>query len=103
MENIFSHTISRVDYLDGMVRIELVTLAPVAAGQDAADAAANAAVEPRYALHMPLGGFMRGALTLENFIRAMVDRGILPSPAPAAPPAVPPVAEVKPAGSPNFT
>jgi hypothetical protein len=76
MKDIFAHTISRVDFLDGMIRIELVTLAP-GGGE-------TTGIEPKYALHMPLTGFMRGAMTLENFIREMVNRGILPSTPPAA-------------------
>ncbi len=94
MQDIFAHTISRIDFLDGMVRIELITLNP--GGPDAG-------VEPKYALHMPLGGFMRGALTLENFIREMAKRGMLPTPGPAAAPAPAEGAgEPSPTISPNF-
>jgi hypothetical protein len=88
MKDIFAHTISRIDYLDGMIRIELVTLTP--SGAEAAG------VEVKYALHMPLGGFMRGALTQENFIREMVTRGILPVPG------AEPAAEQPSTVSPNF-
>ena len=95
MQDLFAHTISRVDFIDGMVRIEFVILTPTA--EDTAGA------EAKYALHLPLNGFMRGALTLENFIREMVRRGNLPpapqagtAPAEAAAPLAPPTA------SPNF-
>ena len=78
MQDIFSHTISRIDFIDGMVRIELVTLSPTGV-----DGSQEPGVQPQFALHMPLGGFMRGALTMENFIREMANRGILPGTAPA--------------------
>ncbi len=89
MQDIFSHTISRVDFLDGMVRIELVTLVP---------GSPEGSVDVKYALHMPLGGFMRGALTLENFIREMAKRGMLPT-SPSSPEDAPLPA---PTISPNF-
>jgi hypothetical protein len=83
MNEIFAHTISRIDFVDGMVRIELANPAPGAS--DVTE------LEPKHILHMPLGGFMRGAVTLEGFIREMAKRGILPAPNAAAP-----------ATSPNF-
>jgi len=98
MKELFSHTISRVDFIEGMVRIEFANLAP----QDS-DAAA---VVPQHVLHMPLGGFMRGAVTLENFIREMVKRGILPTPPqPLAQPLAEtpaPAGPARPNHSPNF-
>jgi hypothetical protein len=90
MNELFSHTISRVDFIEGMVRIEFANLAP---GETEV-----ATVVPTHILHMPLGGFMRGAVTLENFIRELVSRGILPN-VPAAPA---PTAPASPTASPNF-
>lgn len=75
MKNLFAHTISRIDFLDGMVRIELALAAP-----SPAEKAAEPTLDPVYAVHMPLGGFMRGALVQESFIRELVQRGILPAP-----------------------
>ena len=92
MQDIFAHTISGIDFLEGMIRIELVTLNP---GQDAG-------VEAKFALHMPLGGFMRGALTLENFIREMSKRGLLPAPPQAPDQAQAPSNEAVPSVSPNL-
>jgi len=96
LQNLFAHTISRIDFLDGMIRIELALAAP---GKK--EGAQETNFDPVYAVHMPLGGFMRGALVQESFIREMVQRGILPSPGQAAagqPAAAAPKAE----GSPNF-
>ncbi|EPY00767.1 hypothetical protein [Magnetospirillum fulvum] len=45
----------------------------------------DAGVKVRYALYMPLGGFMRGALTQEKFIQELVSRGILMPPTDTAP------------------
>ena len=94
MNEIFAHTISRIDFVEGMVRIELASLVP-AAGD-------TTAVEPRHILHMPLGGFMRGAVTLEGFIREMVKRGILAPPPPPAPLPASGSAEAGAPASPNF-
>jgi hypothetical protein len=88
MTELFSHTISRIDFIEGMVRIELANLVP--------NDGAPASIVPQHVLHMPLAGFMQGAMTLDNFIREMVKRGILPTPA-EAPNAARPAA-----GSPNF-
>jgi len=82
MNELFAHTISRIDFIDGMVRIELANIAPSAAD--------TTTVEPKHILHMPLGGFMRGAVTLEGFIRELVTRGVLPAtPASASGPVSP--------------
>lgn len=108
MENLFAHTISRIDFLDGMIRVELAIATPASApaGKDAAPGQ-QTNLDGVYALHMPLGGFMRGAVVQEAFIREMVSRGVLPTPGAAppqdaagAPPA--PTAAGKKEGSPNF-
>ena len=88
MNEIFAHTISRFDFVDGMVRIELANLTPGASD--------TTTVDPKHILHMPLGGFMRGAVTMENFIRELVKRGILQAPPTSAAPGG------TPAPSPNF-
>jgi len=101
MKDIFANTISRIDFIDGMIRIELVTLSPsleTIEGATVTDSQ-SAGVKVRYALYMPLGGFMRGALTQEKFIQELVSRGILMPPvAPSSDPADPP-----PPVSPNFS
>ena len=89
MNELFAHTISRIDFVDGMVRIELANLTP--------GASETTTVDPKHILHMPLGGFMRGAVTMENFIREMVRRGILQAPPTST------VPDAVAAPSPNFT
>ena len=78
MQNLFAHTISRIDFIDGMVRVELALATAKKEG------AQEPGVDPVYSLHMPLGGFMRAALVQESFIRELVQRGILPAPDAAA-------------------
>jgi len=104
MKDIFANTISRIDFIDGMIRIELVTLSPPAESAEGGTVSdgEGAGIKVSYALYMPLGGFMRGALTQEKFIQEMVSRGILltptaPSPTPEGP--SPPPSSSK---SPNF-
>ncbi|CCG42390.1 hypothetical protein PHAMO_380058 [Magnetospirillum molischianum DSM 120] len=81
MKDIFANTISRIDFIDGMIRIELVTLSPSLDSIEGGGDGQGASIKVRYALYMPLGGFMRSALTQEKFIQEMVSRGILLTPA----------------------
>jgi hypothetical protein len=102
VDNLFAHTISRIDFLDGMIRVELAIASPAntPAAKDAA-AGQETNFQGVYALHMPLGGFMRGAVVQEAFIREMVSRGILPAPGTAGTQPAP-AAKAKAEGSPNF-
>ena len=90
---LFAHTIGRIDFIDGIVRIELANLVP--------NDGAAASIVPQHVLHMPLSGFMRGTVTLENFIRELVKRGILPTPAEVRQAAAP-AGILAATGSPNF-
>ncbi len=83
-----------------MIRIEL-SLATRTGGDNGSPP--ETGFDPKYALHMPLGGFMRGALVQENFIREMISRGVLPTQAPVAPPAPAASETAKATGSPNFS
>ncbi|MBF0562429.1 MAG: hypothetical protein HQL37_10500 [Alphaproteobacteria bacterium] len=86
MIDIFAHSISRADFLEGMVRLELVTLVP---GENAPDAVA------KHAIYLPLEGFLRAASTMDNFLRELSKAGIVKS-------ASPPPAPQHGSGSPNF-
>lgn len=106
MNNQFAHTVSRIDFLDGMVRLELAIATPASQqGKDGTSEAKETELQPVSALHMPLGGFMRAAVVQEAFIRELVSRGILPPPQASGEqpaPAVARDASAKKEGSPNF-
>jgi hypothetical protein len=103
MNNLFAHAISRIDFLDGMVRLELAIATPAGEPGKNGDAVSKETeMQPVSALHMPLGGFMRSAVVQEAFIRELVSRGILPSPQAAGTAAAPAPAAPKAEGSPNF-
>jgi hypothetical protein len=89
MDEIFAHGIGRADFLNGMVRLELVTLTPGGDGTPVA--------EPKRVLWMPLDGFLRSAATIEGLIRELAKAGVVRD----APQAVsgPPAVAV---ASPNF-
>ena len=73
MNNQFAHTVSRIDFLDGMVRLELAIATPASQqGKDGTSEAKETELQPVSALHMPLGGFMRAAVVQEAFIRELV-------------------------------
>ena len=87
MNDIFANGIGRADLLNGMVRLELVTLVPGADG--------TAAPQSSQALWLPLEGFLRSAATVEGLIAELAKAGLIrpppsaaagvPAPAPASP------------------
>ena len=87
MTDLFAHGIGRADLFNGMVRLELVTLAP---GPDGA-----ATSQPSQALWLPLDGFLRSVATIEGLMGELAKAGVIrpppragagtPAPAPASP------------------
>ncbi len=90
MNEIFAHAVGRADFLSGMVRLELVTLAP---GADGGEPVA----EPQRVLWLPLDGFLRSAATIEGLIGELTKAGVVRR-APSAAAGAPTPA----AASPNF-
>jgi len=89
MEEMFAHGIGRADFMNGMVRLELVTMVP--------GSGPTPAVEPRKVLWLPLDGFLRSAATMEGLIGELAKAGIVrPGPSAASGPPAPAAA------SPNF-
>lgn len=65
----YAHTISRIDFLDGIVRIELAVAQP--------DGKGGVDLEAKQAIHIPLGGFLRSAETIERFLQDLAKRGVI--------------------------
>jgi hypothetical protein len=69
LDEIFAHGIGRADLLNGMVRLELLTLVP---GTDGAPSS-----EPQRVLWLPLEGFLRSAATIEGFVGELRKAGVV--------------------------
>ncbi len=93
MTELFAHGIGRADFMNGMVRLELITLVP---GGDGAPIS-----EPQRVLWIPLDGFLRSAATIEGLIGQLAEAGVVRR-APAAGAATSPAPAVATALSPNF-
>ena len=65
MDNFFAHSISRVDYVGGLVRLELATIVPASA-----PTGGEARLEPYKAVFLPLDGFLNSVLD-----KGLVDDG----------------------------
>ena len=90
MTDTFAHTINRIDLLDGVVRLELGVMVP---------GNGEPIIEPRHVVHLPLNGFLRGAATIEGFLKELAKVGLVRSATEtAATPDAPAVATA----SPNF-
>ena len=70
MVEIFAAGVARADLLNGMVRLECVSLVPGAAGEEPK-------VEPSQVLWLPLDGFLRTVPVLESLIQQMVEKDII--------------------------
>ena len=86
MDNIFADNISRADFLGGMIRLELSAPVPGPNGE--------AVVAPSgQVIYMPLEGFLRSAQMVDDFLKKLIEAGLVThNPAQPAPPT-----------SPNFT
>ena len=86
MDNVFAHTIGRADFIGGVIRCELNTIAPNdAPGGD------GVKVEATHAVYMPLDGFLRAYATLEDLVQKLAAAGVIrPGGAEGAAPTTPP-------------
>jgi hypothetical protein len=69
MHEFFAHGIGRADVLDGMVRLELVTLSP---GPDGVPIP-----EPSRILWLPLEGFLRSAAVIDGLRGELAKAGLV--------------------------
>jgi hypothetical protein len=66
---IFADTVGRVDFVNGVVRMELVSLEPTDAGQGR--------MEVRQRVVMPVEGFLGALNTMGDLVNKLVDAGVL--------------------------
>ena len=66
---LFADTVGRVDFVSGVVRIELVSLEPAESGQGK--------MEVRQRLVMPVDGFLHSLNTMGDLVNKLVDAGVL--------------------------
>ena len=68
--HVFAHSIGRIDFMGGTVRLELVTLMPGEAG-------GGPIASPLTAVYMPLEGFLQSVSTMEQLVKRMADGGLI--------------------------
>jgi len=82
MDNFFAHSISRVDYVGGLVRLELATVVPAANPNGG-----EARLEPYKVVFLPLDGFLNSVGVVQGLVQKLVDAGVVTAnqPVPTAP------------------
>jgi hypothetical protein len=77
IDELFSDGVGRVDFVSGVVRIELVSLDPTPGGQGK--------MEVRQRVIMPVDGFLHSLNTMGDLVNKLVAAGVLKrnEPAPA--------------------
>ena len=66
---IFADGVGRVDFVSGVVRIELVSLEPTDSGQGR--------MEVRQRIAMPVDGFLHSLNTMGDLVNKLVEAGVL--------------------------
>lgn len=66
---VFADGVGRVDFVSGVVRIELVSLEPAESGQGK--------MEVRQRIVMPVDGFLHSLNTMGDLVNKLVEAGVL--------------------------
>ncbi|WP_096703485.1 hypothetical protein [Magnetospirillum sp. 15-1] len=69
VSEIFADGVGRVDFVSGVVRIELVSLEPTESGQGK--------MEVRQRIAMPVDGFLHSLNTMGDLVNKLVEAGVL--------------------------
>lgn len=95
ISDIFAHTIGRVDFIGGVIRIELVNLVPSDAGKPS--------VQPHHTVIIPVEGLLDATATLQDMVRKLAEAGVLKPQADERPAAEAPKVTAGEPGSPKVS